>query len=1562
MADRLHLESPFVSDELFASEPKGASDARAERAASQSPFLSALEPGDTWSAERTSEDDLAAVDRELDEAELEAMATENFAPQPKPSSIPATKATPAFRIVVPSKELLGKPLVNARWAVHQAGATYRGATDGNGWTGPLYNAAGKFDPGKPFRIHVDGHVCSIVSGAALLTNEPGVEYGGQFVDWGLADDPDRSKRDAFWREYKQARTPRAPLDVFSFMQHDHVMRRPVKLLANHTRAEFEARPLAIRLGPILRYVDASRALVWMELETPGIVRVTYGKASSQREIPKRDDKPGTRTERYTTTVRVGGRHYALVWLDTLDADTAYQYRIDLAPLPATPTLPFEPTDFSVATIPSSQPAANAAAAAHATQIGFQWFFFRSAAVRSDALRFAHGSCRKWPGDHDLKNSPRWPDMLEQFSTHLLAKNSWAEWPQFFLHSGDQIYADDVGVAMGRAILAHRFASVLPGPGPVGGDLLELGAWSGRFGHRYSVRGTGTTKPSPDDVDPDYLRSNFDYHGRDWSLVHSVFDNAIKARRLAEVARGMADATRPLRYKLRVRNDLLWKVPYSERDIPRVDKALGLRTRQAYAIKHRNRSYQLDYPSAGDTEGLHAADFAEYAALYQQAWSQPGTKRLLARLPSFMIFDDHEVTDDWNADRDWLKIVHAKADPFQYWPTTMTDALCAYWVYQGWGNLAPEQWVKDPRVKILERCRKEGRDALPALRRLVFSRAVQPTEPGKATSNKLDWNFKLPTASIPFLAVDLRTDREVNGKGGMSEKRLKWLEGALMKTKSPVAFVVLPVPYLLPDPLLLVFRHPGAIGWLSGSRSTAAFKSDSDIEHPASNPVWDQIKDLLAKLQRSSALKTLVIVSGDIHFSCNLDGQLANSRKAPRLLQLVSSGLQNTISDEKRDKLNSAYSGWWNLVSRAQGVDEHRGMRITLGGLRGPLGRMSNFVFGTSVAVVDVKIVPHGPKATGVPLIVQTHLVRGGPGALDSYTLRHKTQSDGSAEMSLNDPGFAHSASPKDYPATTGGIGIAKELDGGDDETFDIEEAYSSGDDPLRFEGALFDAEETIPEIEASFEKADEFIDERGAGDGADTTINESSNDTVGELDESPQVGLGETADIADEATDTLNTDESGDDGDEGESEQRVAFEDVASGDDDDGSILGEQALFAEEGSSLHPGQSIRVDGMDVRTYVDLIAWYTARRDALLIQQRAFVKERYRTPDGLDDLNIAADARIKSGRKLSTQPISDSHVESMLGWFDRYLEVMYACDRKMEVIAADRLRATRVQIEDMKEQVARLQPRIRDLQRSAFGADKTGKLKQSAETLATALDSVLVAEQWVRDAATKVDDIRVLGTTLRTQKALHGSPQPWHELMREATNAKVAKLLTVAEGLNKVFAVWQLVDSGITLLTGGKTASDRTSAGISFAATVASAGGTLLGASGFFSLYNNLYIGPMVKRIFGQIDQLKDKVSELNHYYIQAGYVDQARWSVEPGGREMYEFMHAAMKARGATDIPAIPAGVAKYFSKHRSAFDAGTPKRHGVDIDYADMTDKRSWVFAFREDIWGMLYGSMPVP
>ena len=1424
-----------------------------------------------------------------DEPALRPVALEHITAEPVRSPVIAAAGSPlragdySFQVLDAHK----RPLAKAAWAVHQDGAMLHGQLDATGWARPPDPALSGFDGSKPFLLHVDGHVCSIVRGAVLLAGEPGVEYGGQFVDWSLADHADLATRAAFWQEYEKTRALHLPLDVFTFLQHDHLTRRPVRMLSREHQAVFEARPVAIRLGPLLRYVDAHRALVWLELETPGLVRVVYGRAQSQRELPGEKDEPADTVSRCGTTVRAGGRHYALVCLDRLDADCAYQYTVEVGPLPATGDIPTAQADFTDEVFPRSLPI-DVRVTTNQTLVlaslrASRWLFFRSLPEKIDALRFAHGSCRKWPGDADEKGKAPGPDMLERFATDWLAHKNWAAWPQFFVHTGDQIYADDVGMRMGRAIAGHRFASVVPGPAPRGQGDVAQGAWAGRFADRYATLEKAGL-PLPTDVEElKKLRPRATHdneHDVDYAMKEALRARQqlgfYRNRSALKIDLNVTHMARRMHFKLRVLNGLLWNVPDHASQVPQVDKQRGLVAPQTYRLGGLPaKEFRVEHPSAGETDGIHAADFAEYAALYEQAWSTPNARRMLAHLPSFMIFDDHEVTDDWNADPGWLDIVHAKGDSFRYWPTTMTDALCAYWVYQGWGNLSPEAGARDPRTQILQRCMKSGRDALPELRRLVFDQALAPTAPKADFSRKLSWHFALPTDKVPFLVVDLRTDRDVYGTGGMTKERLGWIEHSLRQSKSPMAFLVLPVPFLMPDPMLFAFRHPWFTGRLAGSRSTEEFKRSSDIEHPAGNPVWDQIKAMLGRLQKSpSALKTIAIISGDIHFSCNLDGQLPESTSAPRLLQLVSSGLQQTISSSKQDKLAGAYKGWLNVIARSQGVDEHRGVRITLGGMHGPGSDLRNFLFSTSLAIVEAQAVPAGPQKTLVPLIVQTHWSGPKPGALVPFTFRHMTQTDGSAVMSLKDPGFAHPASPTDYPAAVGGIGRASELE-----------------ELLREPGEGSD-EMTDEALELQFEGDDEAEDE-------DTAFDRFSG----------------------------------------------------------------RGWYEAEKGELDPGQSVLIDGQNVGSYADVAAWYAARRDVLLQHQRAFVKEKYQVPDGLDDLLTSATARSKSMGKLGAKPVSDAHIEVMLRWFDAYLDVMYHSDLKMEVIAADRFRATQAQLDKLKEQAAKLQPRLRDLQRSAFRNGSKGKLKELAETFSTYLDSTLVADSWVREAATRLDDIRVLGTTLRTQKALHGSTQPWHELMRATTNAKIDKLLNVANGLNKALAVWQIFDASLAVVSGGKTASDRASSGIALASTLASAGGTLLGASGFFSLYTNLYIGPMVGRILGQIDQLKDQISKgRNHPYMQLGRLDYVDWSLEPGGREMYEYMSTVMKASSANDLKPPPSAVAKYFSKYDDEFDAGTPMRHGVHITYADMSDKRVWAFNFRDDIWAMLYGALPTP
>ena len=234
-------------------------------------------------------------------------------------------------------------------------------------------------------------------------------------------------------------------------------------------------------------------------------------------------------------------------------------------------------------------------------------------------------------------------------------------------------------------------------------------------------------------------------------------------------------------------------------------------------------------------------------------------------------------------------------------------------------------------------------------------------------------------------------------------------------------------------------------------------------------------------------------------------------------------------------------------------------------------------------------------------------------------------------------------------------------------------------------------------------------------------------------------------------------------------------------------------------------------------YADLIAWYTARRNVLATYQAAFTKEGQQLPPGVADAIAAADASVKEMRPLGTKLISDQPCRRRRSTGSIASIAASACLR-----TADRGRSLKIasvprsgSSTTSRSRSARLQAaRILSSSAAPFAPDKTRKLKESGRHAgATYLDSVLVADQWARDAATKIDDIKVLGTTLRTQKALHGSPTPWNDLLRKTTSARVAKLVWVAEKLNKVLAAWQLVDASIAVLAGGKTASDRASAGI-----------------------------------------------------------------------------------------------------------------------------------------------------
>ena len=100
-------------------------------------------------------------------------------------------------------------------------------------------------------------------------------------------------------------------------------------------------------------------------------------------------------------------------------------------------------------------------------------------------------------------------------------------------------------------------------------------------------------------------------------------------------------------------------------------------------------------------GKELADYEEYAHLYRLAWSDEANRWLLSTVSSAMIFDDHDVRDDWNASLSWKRTMEAKP----WWHRRVVAGQALYWVHQHIGKLSPAERAED---EIWQRIADHGR--------------------------------------------------------------------------------------------------------------------------------------------------------------------------------------------------------------------------------------------------------------------------------------------------------------------------------------------------------------------------------------------------------------------------------------------------------------------------------------------------------------------------------------------------------------------------------------------------------------------------------------------------------------------------------------------------------------------------------------------------------------------------------------------------------------------------------------------------------------------------------------
>ena len=86
------------------------------------------------------------------------------------------------------------------------------------------------------------------------------------------------------------------------------------------------------------------------------------------------------------------------------------------------------------------------------------------------------------------------------------------------------------------------------------------------------------------------------------------------------------------------------------------------------------------------DGEEVSDYDDYVALYKASWGEPVIRWLLSTVPSAMIFDDHDVHDDWNTSIEWVREMREKA----WWRKRIVAAFESYLIYQHLGNLSPSE--------------------------------------------------------------------------------------------------------------------------------------------------------------------------------------------------------------------------------------------------------------------------------------------------------------------------------------------------------------------------------------------------------------------------------------------------------------------------------------------------------------------------------------------------------------------------------------------------------------------------------------------------------------------------------------------------------------------------------------------------------------------------------------------------------------------------------------------------------------------------------------------------------
>lgn len=268
---------------------------------------------------------------------------------------------------------------------------------------------------------------------------------------------------------------------------------------------------------------------------------------------------------------------------------------------------------------------------------------------------------------------------------------------------------------------------------------------------------------------------------------------------------------------------------------------------------------------------------------------PEVSRVLANVPTAMIFDDHDISDDWNLTAGWEQAAYTH--PFSR--RIIGNALVAYLICQGYSN-APERFP-EPLMQAMEsELSNPGEDNyVDILDELLRFNAWHYA-----------WDLKPKLVVLDTRTRRWRSEVDIHRPSGLMDwEAFSELKDILRHEKSVCLVSAAP---MFGVKLIEIIQR--VFTWLGQPLMVDA---ENWMAHPGA------AKSLMNLFRDPNTPRTFIVLSGDVHYSFVYKVHVRGEKSSPNIWQITSSGIRNEFPQfllEILDRANRLLFAPWSPLN------------------------------------------------------------------------------------------------------------------------------------------------------------------------------------------------------------------------------------------------------------------------------------------------------------------------------------------------------------------------------------------------------------------------------------------------------------------------------------------------------------------------------------------------------------------------------------------------------------------------------------------------------------------------